>query len=592
MQRLNGKEPPENESVPRDRRGRPTLRQNRAFVVGAVITRARNLQSTLARVLGGSTDVILRLDAWCRIDADADPRDPVRTPLSGELARLIDEEFRGNAPHVIDRGERGQLAILPVANSAGIDCGVLCQIPCQREDLFRKLTSALIAACDERRDRNELQAQLDDFARQVTADFEELAWLRNLAGQIELCGVENDVVHLAGNVLPALRGLIGAESIAILPLQTDATQDKRSLAPVYSTGSWNIAESTCLSLLHQFGAATLDGPVVRNFPPDEAGRAPALRNVIVTHIGRGRGQFGWLFVVNKVYVGPRIAVSASACNSNEFGTNEAGMVTAAAVLLGSHAHNLAMFREQEEIFRGVVKALVDAIDAKDSYTCGHSDRVARMARRLAEELDLSEEECEQIYMTGLLHDIGKIGVPDGVLQKPGKLTDEEFALIKKHPEIGYSILQHLPRLSYAFPGVLHHHESVDGRGYPYGLGGECIPLYGRILAVVDAYDAMTSDRPYRDGMPTEKAETTLRRGAGQQWDARVVDAFFRARADIYRICNTRCDAVESREPVSSAEPASQHERRSIAPITTLPEETIVDLPRPGVCSPLGDTLDE
>jgi HD-GYP domain-containing protein (c-di-GMP phosphodiesterase class II) len=150
-------------------------------------------------------------------------------------------------------------------------------------------------------------------------------------------------------------------------------------------------------------------------------------------------------------------------------------------------------------------------------------------------MGLSHHECEELYMTGLLHDIGKIGVPDGVLSKPGKLTEAEFAQIRLHPEIGYQILKNLTPLDYALPGVLHHHEAVDGSGYPYGLSGDEIPLYARVLAVGDAYDAMTSDRPYRGGMDSEKAEAILRSGAGQQWDARAVNAFFAVATEIRAI---------------------------------------------------------
>jgi HD-GYP domain-containing protein (c-di-GMP phosphodiesterase class II) len=121
--------------------------------------------------------------------------------------------------------------------------------------------------------------------------------------------------------------------------------------------------------------------------------------------------------------------------------------------------------------------------------------------------------------------VGKIGVPDSILGKAGALTDEEYAVVKKHPEIGYTILKHLKQLDYVLPGVLHHHEAVNGKGYPAGLYGEAIPLQGRILAVADAYDAMTSNRPYRPGMPSEKAESILRAEAGKTWDSDIVAVF-------------------------------------------------------------------
>ena len=180
--------------------------------------------------------------------------------------------------------------------------------------------------------------------------------------------------------------------------------------------------------------------------------------------------------------------------------------------------------------------MINSIDAKDAYTRGHSDRVAAMARLLAEKLGLDPQTQHHVYMAGLLHDIGKIGVPDSILSKPSHLNDEEFSIVARHPEIGYSILKHLKQLDFVLPGVLHHHECIDGSGYPHGLAGDEIPLMGRILAVADAYDAMTSTRPYRDGMPRAKAEAILRAGAGEQWDSRIIDTFMQCADEVYGIC--------------------------------------------------------
>ena len=158
--------------------------------------------------------------------------------------------------------------------------------------------------------------------------------------------------------------------------------------------------------------------------------------------------------------------------------------------------------------------------------------------RIGRELGLEEKICERLYLTGLLHDVGKIGVADSVLRKSGKLTAEEFEQIKQHPDKGWAILCDLEQLRYVLPGVLSHHERFDGKGYPDGLSGESIPLDGRILAVCDAYDAMTSDRPYRAGISQEMTEEEFRNGSGSQWDPRMVQAFFRAMPDIIRLRET------------------------------------------------------
>ena len=402
------------------------------------------------------------------------------------------------------------------------------------------------------------EEQATSFMRQVTADFEELTWLRSLATYIELCEVHNSIADVAAATLPSLCELIAAEVVALLPIANAATAE--SGAAVYSVGDSVIPWAAYRDILTRYGQAAASGPVVRNlgFGEGIGENGNDIRNLILTRVGRAEHQFGWLVAINKQPADERGMVSgafhdAQGYSESEFGTFEAGMVAAAAVLLGSHARNVAMFQEQKELFRGMVKALINSVDAKDPYTCGHSDRVAQMARRLGQQLQHTEEECEQLYMTGLLHDVGKIGVPDDVLLKPGRLNDEETALIKKHPEIGCSIVVHLPQLSYAVPGILHHHESFTGGGYPHQLVGEQIPQCARLLAVVDAYDAMTSSRHYRAGMPTERAEQILRDGAGKQWDPVMVDTFFQALPAMRSICGLTAQLGSNAPPATMAE---------------------------------------
>lgn len=208
-----------------------------------------------------------------------------------------------------------------------------------------------------------------------------------------------------------------------------------------------------------------------------------------------------------------------------FTTVQASLIETTTNQLAAYLHNLRLLRQKEELFTDVVRALVNAVDARDPYTCGHSERVALFAKCLATVSGQSAETCERIYLSGLLHDVGKIAVPDHVLQKPSKLDPEERAIIETHPESGWRILHQLDALRDVLIGVLYHHENVDGSGYPDKLAGENIPIDGRILAVCDAFDAMTSNRPYRQGMSVEKASEILRGGAGTFWDAKLVDDF-------------------------------------------------------------------
>jgi len=191
-----------------------------------------------------------------------------------------------------------------------------------------------------------------------------------------------------------------------------------------------------------------------------------------------------------------------------------------------------LYEETHKLFKGVVKVVAGAIDAKDPYTEGHSQRVSDFAVAIAEEMGLSQEQIYHIRIGGILHDVGKIGVPDAILKKPGHLTDEEMAEMRQHPTKGYEILQQEELrwlLREELPALLQHHERLDGRGYPNGLVGEQIEPIGRIVAVADVFDALTSDRPYRAGMSFEDAFTILRRAEHTELDAACVEALWQAR---------------------------------------------------------------
>jgi HD-GYP domain-containing protein (c-di-GMP phosphodiesterase class II) len=263
-----------------------------------------------------------------------------------------------------------------------------------------------------------------------------------------------------------------------------------------------------------------------------------IHEVISVPIRNGNQVFGWLLALN--HTGAKNVTTSEL----EFGTVEACLMASVATILGIHCGNITLFHEQSEFFASVVRALTSAIDAKDPYTCGHSDRVARLSVCLARHLHCSPEELNTIYLSGLLHDIGKIGIDDNVLRKPGPLTPEELEHIKTHPELGCRILDGVKQLDKVLPIVRHHHEAWNGHGYPDGLVGEECPFLARVVAVADSIDAMSSDRPYRKGMSDEKLDSILRDGAGKQWDAGVVEAAFQVRDELRRI------GQEERKPLS------------------------------------------
>jgi len=214
-------------------------------------------------------------------------------------------------------------------------------------------------------------------------------------------------------------------------------------------------------------------------------------------------------------------------------SHETKLMESISGMLGAAMENAALYHRQHLTFMGTIKALSGAIDAKDQYTRGHSERVAKLSAMLALKVGYSEEEAERVRISGLVHDLGKIGVPEAVLCKPSRLTDDEFELIKMHPTIGYEIIKDIPDLNDLLPGVLHHHERWDGNGYPAGLAGEDIPRMARIMALADTFDAMSSNRAYRSGLQREKVFAEFRKCAGTQFDPELVEPFLSLDFSIY-----------------------------------------------------------
>lgn len=206
---------------------------------------------------------------------------------------------------------------------------------------------------------------------------------------------------------------------------------------------------------------------------------------------------------------------------------ETKLLGAASEHVSVFLRNARLYANLDSMFLGTVQGMVSAIDAKDQYTRGHSQRVAWLARALARECGLPESMASRVYLAGLVHDVGKIGVPEHVLQKSGRLDDEEFGWIMRHPEIGSRILRDIPQMDDILPAVLHHHERWDGTGYPHRLGGQEIPIFARLVALADAFDAMSSTRTYRSARPREAVVAELRRCAGSQFDPELIEPFLR-----------------------------------------------------------------
>lgn len=218
----------------------------------------------------------------------------------------------------------------------------------------------------------------------------------------------------------------------------------------------------------------------------------------------------------------------SAAQTSAFDDDDLKMLVRIGHAAAIAVQNALRLHENKTLFHQTVSSLTGAIDLRDPYTAGHSERVAEFSRAIAEEMELSQEDREQIYLSAILHDIGKLGIRDAVLLKPGKLENDEYEELKAHPAEGARIIDAIEQMKEVTCGLAQHHEKVDGTGYPAGLSNGEISLMARIIAVADTYDAMTSDRPYRKGLPDEVAFEELRKFSGRQFDPDVVKAFLDA----------------------------------------------------------------
>ena len=349
-----------------------------------------------------------------------------------------------------------------------------------------------------------LDREVRDLTLNLSATYEEISLIYRLTQNLKLTSRDDELAALA---LEWLADVLPAEALAIqlLPTNRGDAAARRSEPLLLSYGECPLANHELGQIIEHCQLKPGKRPLIVNDTSATGGQWqwPGVRNLIAVSLCEGPNCFGWLVAINH-------------CGEGEFGTVEASLLSSVAAILGIHSSNAGLYQQQRELFKGMVRALTSAIDAKDPYTCGHSERVARVAVRLAEELGCDRKQIDTIYLSGLLHDVGKIGIDDEVLRKPGKLTEAEYEHIKTHAQIGHRILGDIKQLDDVLPVVLHHHEQWNGHGYPRGLSGDEIPLLARIVAVADSFDAMGSDRPYRQGMADEKLDAILAR---RRWKA-------------------------------------------------------------------------
>ncbi|QDT33659.1 Cyclic di-GMP phosphodiesterase response regulator RpfG [Thalassoglobus polymorphus] len=419
--------------------------------------------------------------------------------------------------------------------------GIICS---REEELVRRLAKTTAELIQKDIQIQDHESSLDDYASQISRDFEELVWTRELANHIQQTDLRNPLFELVDQIFPTLLDTIQASQLSLIqydsPIIPSGENDPIPTGQLSfrHVGNEILDQASIQSLLKRYSHQARLHPIVKN--QCSTSQIVQLRSFILVPIYSRNEEFGWVLAINRTDsadVLPSYSdVRKHDRHQPEFGTFEAGLMQSSASFIASHAKNSTLLLEQKDLLVGIVRVMINTVDAKDHYTCGHSDRVAALSRVIAANLQLCERECEEIYLSGLLHDVGKIGIPDHVLQKTNRLTQNEYHLLKQHPVIGARVLKHLSQISYVLPGVLYHHEQINGSGYPEGLVGEQIPLSARIISVADSYDAMTSDRPYRKGMSAETARSILEKNEGPQWDENVLNAFFQAWDEIQEIC--------------------------------------------------------
>ena len=455
--------------------------------------------------------------------AEALARHAARTGLPlAEHLRLDPAAAVPDEPRVTDAAPGVLSVALPLA-AGGVATGLLpAPAAGDAAGVVARLLAASAAAeaADARGDG--LEDELEDVTEQLSRGYEELALYHRLTGRMQ---ASRDARGFAEECATELLETAEADAAAVL-VRLPGGEDLIAVGdPLFNAVKLR-------RLAKNAGDHDFRRPLVLN------GAACGLPGACAAALAPVRGaghDFGWVALAN--------AAPDRGDPVTELGSPEGSLLSVVATALGTHLRNAALFREKEQMLLEFVLGLVHTLDARDHYTRGHSERVAVVAHRLARELGLSGQELDDVYLAGLLHDIGKVGVDDGVLRKPGKLTDAEFAQIKRHPAIGYDILKGITGLTDILPGVRFHHEDFDGTGYPDGLAGEDIPLMARVMAVADSYDAMGSDRPYRDGMPVAKIEAIFAGGRGTQWDPAVLDAYAACSADVRRIWRSPGDTA-------------------------------------------------
>ena len=383
------------------------------------------------------------------------------------------------------------------------------------------------------------EEQIDMVSTELAQTYEELVLLHRLSTNMKVTEADSNFLQMACDCLTEI---VFVEGIAILLEKTIDEEQQWVIAA--GSGLIDIDDQMAAILhgrlaeeINSGKEALLDSEIDSAFKYDWPSR---IKNIIaVPFFGKDKTESHFAGKGHNGNCITGLMVAINRIGKQDFDSTDVKLFNSVAGGCAVFIENGRLFKDLKDLFIGSLKALTSTIDAKDKYTHGHSERVAFISRWIAERLSdiepLEEEQIHKIYLAGLLHDVGKIGVEESVLRKSGRLTEEEFSRVKKHPSIGAGILREIRQMRDIVPGVLCHHERVDGRGYPNGLVGEQIPLTGKIVGLADSFDAMTSKRTYRDALTVEQALAEIEKGLGTQFDEKLGREFLDS--DVHQLWN-------------------------------------------------------
>jgi HD-GYP domain-containing protein (c-di-GMP phosphodiesterase class II) len=438
----------------------------------------------------------------------------------GRLAQYADLALRQQSDGVCRLGTCDEVLVVCLqALDETVGIAVIDTSDTDRDRVRRDyLAEMLLSFAEQFEAAAKAAQQIEKVGTELVRTYEELMLLYNLSTSTKVTQSNATYLQMACDQITLL---VNVEGIAIF-LKRQLDGEKRFVltagAGVVAIDQFtaDILEIRLAEELKNQKEALLDGIVNSPFKYDWP---DGIKNIIAVPLHAGNRIVGLMVATNII-------------GKPDFDSTDVKLFNSVANQCAVFIENNRLFRDLKELFIGSLKALTNSIDAKDQYTRGHSERVAFISRWIAERLALrrpiDEEQIHKIYLAGLLHDIGKIGINEAVLKKSGKLSVSDLNHIKSHPRVGADILADIKQMRDIVPGILYHHEHVDGTGYPEGLTGDQIPLIGKIISLADAFDAMTSKRVYREAMSIKRALAEIEKSLGTQFDPEVGQVFIKS----------------------------------------------------------------